>query len=222
MICLTTIGGFAQKPKTEIDINRYPSKPFHMGFTILGSYGRFKINPVNELLLQDSLQSIRSMGFPGFGLGGIANVRMGKYFDFRLLPQLHFNNRNVEYTFNDRIDKIQVESVSFDLPILVKYKSERHSNKRLYVIGGVRLSHDFAALEDKDRGPNRKIVALKQQSISYEFGFGFDIYTHVFKFSPEIKMTNSINNMISQDPYLYNGSIGFLQTRLLQISFHFE
>jgi hypothetical protein len=225
ILFLTVFNLSAQKKKKsnggEIDPLRY-KRPFHMGFSITGDYAKFKLSPAENILFKDSLLSIRTQGFPGFGLGGITNLRLGNYFDLRALPQLHFNQRNLIYTFRDRVDEIQVESVSFDLPILIKYKSERHNNKRLYLIAGVRPSHDFMAREDKQRGPFIRRVAMKKQSLSYEFGFGMDIYTYMFKFSPEIKMTNTITNMISPDQYIYNGSIGLLQSRLFQISLHFE
>lgn len=225
MLLLLPFVALGQKKKRTIGGEINPNddlKPFHMGFSFTTNYGKFKISRDPDLLFQDSLLSMRAQGYPGFGLGGIANLRLGKYFDFRALPQLHFNSRNINYQFRDRSVDISVESVSFDLPLLVKYKSYRHNNFRMYVIGGVRLTHDFAAREDRVRGPFLEVVALKKQSISYEFGVGCDIYTYMFKFSPEIKMTNTITNMISQDPYIYNGSIGMLQSRLLQISFHFE
>ncbi|MCO5253170.1 MAG: PorT family protein [Bacteroidetes bacterium] len=210
-----TLGG-------EIDPLRYERAPFHMGFSIVGDYGKFKIVPVESLLSQDSLLSIRTQGFPGIGFGGIMNLRLSKHWHIRALPQLNFNQRNVFFEFRDRTDMIEVESITFDIPVLIKYQGTRHNNYNMYVIGGVRPSHDFSAKQDKQRGPLIKQVALRKQSISYEFGFGFDIYTTYFKFSPEIKMSNSITNVISKDSYIYNGSINFLQTRLFQISFHFE
>lgn len=224
--CVLYQEGMAQKRKRvqggEIDIHKYATKPFHMGFSLVGGYGKFKIARNDDLKFQDSLLAIRAQGYAGFGFGGIANLKLGKYFDLRSLPQLHFHQRNIEYTFIDRSDNIAVETVAFHLPILVKYKSERHNNKRLYVIAGVNLEHDFAAREDRERGPFVQRIALKKQSVAYEFGFGFDFYTYMFKFSPEIKMTNSLSNKISRDAYAYNGSIGHLQTRIFQISLHFE
>jgi hypothetical protein len=208
----------------EIDPLRYERNVFHMGFSITGNTAKFKLTPTTDFLLQDSLSSIRVQGFPGFGLGGITNLRLGGGFHLRALPQLHFNQRNVNYTFKDRVDVIQVESVSFDIPLLVKYQGKRSNNMNMYVVGGIRPTHDFGAREDRQRGPFIKQLALKKQSLSYEFGFGFDIYTYHFKFSPEFKMSNSITNMIANknDPWAYNGFIHFLQSRLFQISLHFE
>jgi hypothetical protein len=205
----------------EIDPLRY-ERPFWMGFSITANYGQLKIARSEDFKYQDSLLSMRAVGYPGFGLGGITNFHLNTYFDLRMLPQLHFNQRNIMYTFTDRVSDVSLESISFDLPILLRYSSFRHENKRMYVIAGARFSHDFASREDKVRGPFLEVIATKKQFVSYEFGFGFDIYTDMFKFSPEIKMTNSITNMISPDPYIYNGSIGAMQVRLLQISFHFE
>jgi hypothetical protein len=197
-------------------------RPFHMGFSIVGSNAKLKIITSDDFLLQDSLMAMRTRGFPGFAIGGISNLRLGEYFDLRALPQLHFTQRDIFFHFNDRIDKVTVESVSFDLPVLLKYKSKRRANYRVYTIAGVRFTHDFASNEDATRGPFRKMVVLKKRSISYEFGVGMDLYTQMFKFSPEIKMTNSIGNVHSSDPYMYNNSIKRIQTRLFQISLHFE
>jgi hypothetical protein len=168
-----------------------------MGFSIVGSNAKLKIITSDDFLLQDSLMAMRTRGFPGFAIGGISNLRLGEYFDLRALPQLHFTQRDIFFHFNDRIDKV-------------------------YTIAGVRFTHDFASNEDATRGPFRQMVVLKKRSISYEFGVGMDLYTQMFKFSPEIKMTNSIGNVHSSDPYIYNNSIKRIQTRLFQISLHFE
>jgi hypothetical protein len=200
----------------------YDLKKFHMGFSIVGNYAKFKVTPAEDFISRDSVKAINTDGFPGFGLGGIANFRLGNQLDFRLLPQLTFAQRNMVFEFTNKQDKIQVETVSFDLPMLFKYKSVRFNNTRFYVIGGGRVTHDFASNQDAERGPFKPLIALKRTSYHYEFGFGFDFYLIFAKFSPEIKMTNSINNMLSDDPYIYSSSVNRIQGRMFQISLHFE
>ena len=55
-----------------------------------------------------------------------------------------------------------------------------------------------------------------------EIGFGFDFYLEYFKFSPQIKISHGILNIISIDETVYTKSINRLSTNGWMISFTFE
>ncbi|MBC7426204.1 MAG: hypothetical protein H7321_06675 [Bacteroidia bacterium] len=93
---------------------------------------------------------------------------------------------------------------------------------RFYAIAGVRFSHDFASNESTERGPLKPLIALKKNSVYYEYGFGFDYFLIYNPLSIEFKMSNSFTNLLSTDPYIYSSSIGRLQGRLFQVSLHFQ
>jgi len=65
-------------------------------------------------------------------------------------------------------------------------------------------------------------VAFKANSFYYEYGFGYDHYGIWSMISTEFKMSNSITNMLSSDPYIFSSSFERIQSRLFQISFLFH
>lgn len=206
-----------------MDPHIYDLKNWHFGVTIPMNYGKMKLNRSTDFIAQDSIQNIILNGVPGIGLGGIIDRRLGEYFNLRALPALNFHNRQMIYVFKDREDIVDVESVTLDLPINLKYKSALHKKHvRFYTVAGARIGYDFQSRQEEERGPFKKLVALKTFSASYEVGFGFDFYLPFFKFSPEIKMVNTLYNMHSPDEYIYSKGIGSLYPRMFQISFHFE
>ena len=162
----------------------------------------------------------------GFNLGIVSNLRIGKYTDLRFIPTLVFGERHLYYQFidsnqvsNEKIKKI--ESTLIDFPIYIKYKSARYNNFRTYVLGGVKYSLDIAAQEKID-DDGQEIVKLKRDDIMGEIGFGIDYYLEYFKFSPQIKLSYGIVNLLSKDETVYTKSINRLSTNGWMISFTFE
>ena len=178
------------------------------------NYGKMKLNRSTDFIAQDSIQNIILNGVPGIGLGGIIDRRLGEYFNLRALPALNFHNRQMIYVFKDREDIVDVESVTLDLPINLKYKSALHKKHvRFYTVAGARIGYDFQSRQERRARAFQKIGGLKNISASYEVGFGFDFYLPFFKFSPEIKMVNTLYNMHSADEYIYSKGIGSLHPR---------
>jgi hypothetical protein len=200
----------------------YDLKKVHFGVSFVPNYGKAKVVTAADFYIRDSVRSIRPQGFAGFGFGGIMDIRIGKFVTFRYLPQIQFSQRNFVYTFDDRVETAKTETVSLDHNLLFKYHTPRHKNTRFYLIGGVKYSFDFQSNEKAVRAPNRALVPFKQNVFYYEYGFGIDHFGIFALISTEFKMSNSINNVLSTDPYIYCSSIDRIQARLFQISFHFQ
>lgn len=208
--------------KAQQNLPLYDLKSAHFGFGIIANQAKLKTTLASNFHLQDSVRHVVNKGFPGIGIAGLLNLKISNKFDFRIVPGLTLTQRNIDFVFEDRTDEVVIETVSFDMPVLLKYKSQRYKNTRFYVIGGLRYSHDFQSDEDTERGPFKKLVPIKKSQLSYEFGIGLDLYMEYFKFSPEIKMSNGINNVLSKDQYVYTNAFDGIFTRLLNITFFFE
>ena len=115
----------------------------------------------------------------------------------------------------------RIESTLIDFPLYIKYKSARYNNYRTYVLAGVKYSLDIASQENiNDEG--QEIVKLKRDDLMGEIGFGIDYYLEYFKFSPEIKLSYGILNLLSEDETIYTKSINCLSTNGWMLSFTFE
>jgi len=197
-------------------------RKIHFGFTLGTNFSNFKYEFSPKFYDNKDLLKVDIIRYPGITLGAIADLHFGEYFDLRALPSLVLSERRVTYTFATNSRTLSVESVFFELPTLVKFKSLRHGNLRFYVIGGGKFSYDFSSDAKSIRDPNNPILAIKPITYSYEFGCGLDMYFYFFKFSPEIKMSKGINNIL--DPYhdVYSNIFNKIFSNFIFISLHFE
>lgn len=204
--------------------NYWSKKKIRFGFTLGLTSNDFKIRMSENFLNIDTLQSVDIKRFPGFILGGIVDYKMSKHLNLRLLPSLALGQRNVIYNFtkaeNNR--EVKIESVYLEVPLLLKYRTRRFGNYGFYVVAGGKYSYDLASNIDANRSLADPVVAVVPHSFSYEIGFGFDIYFPYFKFSPEIKVTNSINNVLVKDGFVYTEAFDGFWSRIINFSFHFE
>lgn len=209
----------------QLNMPNYDSKKkIHFGFTLALNSNDFRLRMHENFLNIDTLQRVSIKRFPGFILGGIANWRINDNFDLRVLPSIAFAQRNISYTFvnpaNNRT--VKIESVYLEVPLLIKFKTKRFRNHRFYTIAGVKYSYDLASNIDANRSLADPVVAVYPNSLSYEVGCGLDIYFPYFKFSPEIKLTNSFTNVLVKDGYVYTEAFDGLWSRIFNFSFHFE
>ena len=229
IILLLFIGSnfsYGQRIMKPQNLVNYDFKKLHFGFTLGINELNFNIKKNSNTLTNDTLLTLLSNSQKGFNLGIVSNLRIGKFTDLRFIPTLVFGERNLNYGFIDsngvsdeRVKKI--ESTLIDFPIYIKYKSARYNNFRTYVIGGIKYSIDVAS-QDKIDDEGQEIVKLKKNDLMGEIGFGFDFYLEYFKFSPQIKLSYGILNLLSEDETVYTQSINHLSTNGWMISFTFE
>jgi hypothetical protein len=172
----------------------------------------------------DTLNSITTTNFPGLGVGGIMNFHLTEFWDLRTMAIVQvMAQRNLTYHFKGGNDKVAVlQSTYFEVPLLLKYKSERHKNFRFYVIGGLGYRYNFSNDAETDRSATKPVVGLRASTFNYDVGFGLDLYYPYFKFSPEIKLSNDLMNALVKDGYIYTNTLNGLYPKLIQLSFHFE
>ena len=216
----------AQRFSSPQNLARYDNKKMHFGFSLgINSLDfRIKYNP--DIMFKDSLFVLESQNQKGFNLGIVSNFRIGKYTDFRFIPSLVFGERHLIYSFADsnaviRTEKKVIKSTLLDFPLIIKYKSARYNNFRSFVIFGVKYSMDIASQEDID-DEGDVIIKLKKNDILGEIGFGMDFYLEYFKFSPQLKISGGILNLLSKDNSVYTTSIKNLRTNGWMLSFTFE
>ena len=213
----------AMNLSAQSNLEQYDNKVLHFGFTLSTNSGRLQINRNTSAFAMDTLKSVNQTAFPGIGLGAITNLHLGSNFDLRLLfPSISFVQRNLNYQFENSKKTTEIESAYCDASLLLKFKSDRRKNVRVYVIGGLRASYDLASTTDQDRSVTKPVVSLNAFTTGYEFGAGLDVYFEYFKFSPEIKFCNSFNSAMYKDGYIYTDLLQGLTPQLVQISLHFE
>jgi hypothetical protein len=212
----------------------------HFGFTFQYISSEFKflkksdwqepfqsIDEEGALFTGKRLRSLSSKPSPGFGIGFVVNQRLGENADVRLTPTLVFNDRLAYYEFEgeEAIIEKKVQSTMVEFPLGIKLKSDRRNNFRAYIIGGAKYSIDIGSkkkINDASFGAMEKFLKNKKNFLSYEAGFGFDLYFEYFKMSPEIKLSYALNDILKNDPSPYSKPIDKLMLRHVTFSLFFE
>jgi hypothetical protein len=238
-----SISLMAQMPKVKNDPT-HDDRPVHFGFSIGLNTMDFNIRQsrlgLDTMVLTDVV-SLR----PGFQVHAISNFKLGKYFDFRILPGISFGGeREISYINLNGGNTIQtdslvrIESNFLEMPFLIKYKAKRINNFRPFIIGGTNLRFDLAATK-KTWGTsqkNKSLVLLNVFDGYYEIGFGVDFYLQYFKFSVELKYSVGVTDVLKRslkdsdegrayppaEYAVYTDVIDRINSRMFMVSFHFE
>jgi hypothetical protein len=211
----------AQKSKQE-NLPYYDGRRIHYGF-LMGIHRSYFNITYSQKFIQNELDSLESIMPPpriGFDLGFIVNLRVIEFFDIRITPKVGFYEYMVEYNFKDNSQIHQlVEATLVDIPILLKYKSIKWGNSRIYIIGGIMPG--YQASGNKKDTEERKLQT-SDFNLNAELGFGFDFYLPLFKFSPEIRFSRGLVNMLQKDPFGYSEGIDRLNTNIFTFYLLFE
>lgn len=214
---------YAQAPRPE-NLRKYDRQWIHFGFLLGINHADFNIQTNRK---HPSVYVVESIGDNGFSLGIVSNLRLGLYFDLRLIPTLSFSQRSLEYTLLDKNNTLvtrikKVESTFLEFPLDLKYKSVRINNGRAYILGGLRYSLDLASQKNVEK-ENDELVKLKSNDFSYEVGFGIDFYMKYFKLSPVIVLAIGTNDiLIKEEGNIFSETIDRLSSKILQVSLTFE
>ena len=219
LICLI-FNSYGQRELPQNNPN-YDMQTYHFGF-ILG-YSQQKLNiRYSEFMnnYNDYLQ-ILSDYEPGFNVGIIMDFKIKNNFNIRVTPSFNFTDQKIYYnSVNYSVSQPQNSGLSnFELPIYLKYRSDRVNNGRLYVLLGPKLSIDMSSFEKLSDNEN---LEFKSQNYSLDIGFGIDIYFKYFKFAPEIKYSYGITNILEKQHNEYDNYLNSLSSRSLLISLTFE
>jgi hypothetical protein len=163
---------------------------------------------------------VNPVGTPGITLGFITNLRLHDQVDLRFLPGVSFFQRGVELDFAGGGSATEmIENTYLDLPLLIKFRSQRRENFRVYVIGGAKYSAEIGA---RRRERTEQQLRTVPQDFCLEFGFGFDIYFEMFKFAPEIRFSRGFANLLNDDPNIYAESLLNLNSHTVTLYLNFE
>ncbi|MEP2773440.1 MAG: porin family protein [Fulvivirga sp.] len=170
----------------------------------------------------DDLYAINPEWSAGFTLGFIVNLNLADFLDFRLLPQVSFYEHLLVYERldNPNINEL-VETTVVEFPLLLKYKSERRGNFRMYFVGGVKPGLEASGKNDIDEISDKNID-IKAVNVSADVGFGLDIYYPLFKFSPEIRFSKGITNMLGSEDNFFGEGIDRLNTNTITLYLLFQ
>lgn len=186
------------------------------GFFLAGHNSSYRITYADAFVdpnanVSPTVRAIFPRYSPGFSLGFIGMLRFHDQVQMLFTPKVGFYefktevhyfppdfqptpgtpNNSEDVIINSDIVTLNSESTMVELPLLFKYRSQRFNNTRMYFLGGA--SYQFRTKTQEEA--NLEELVTTGQDFTIELGMGFEIYFKYFKFAPEIRFSNGLNNL---------------------------
>lgn len=211
----------------SLNIPYYDSKPLHYGFILGIHYATLRINYSNYFAKNEdsTIALLPQRTFSNFAVGMIIDLPVADQWNFRFTPtvglyEYSITHKQLERSTGKYIDtQVPLESVFFDFPILLKYKSLRRNNNRMYMVGGIVPSIKVGGRKQRD---NREAFGMEDYNLEITYGLGWDHYFSFFKFAPELRFSHGIANMNLRNQSIYFKNIERMTTHKVSLLFHFE
>lgn len=219
----------AQRFTKPLNLPKLDRKTIYFGFHLGVNTMPMGIRPVANPGMVDSVYRIELQNQGGFTMGLLGNLKIHEYINFRFLPSLSFGSRKFRYTIRQTVDTTSliydvhkgVESTYLEMPLILRFKSARLNNVRVFVDTGVKYSFDLSSKAGTDdKGGN--LLKLRRNDLSYELGWGINFYLQYFKFSPSLRVSWGFLNVKYPEKHMYSASIERLYSRMLLLTFYFE
>ncbi|HHH52776.1 MAG TPA: PorT family protein [Bacteroidetes bacterium] len=210
--------------RSLINYMYHKSKPYYFGISMGYDKSNLFLKRSNYFIQDDKYLIVEPHKGVGFHVQMIVNLKLGDDFDLRVLPGFSFADKKIDY-YGDVSGKLtndkRFESVFIDVPFLVRYKSMPYNDMRLYVMAGVKYTYDVNS--NSNARNNQDLIKISPHDFQFEVGGGFQFFFPYFIFSPEIKLSSGIGNVLLYDEELKESKVlDKVLTNLLSISFHFE
>jgi len=208
------------------NLPKYDKQYVHFGMSLGVNTMDFTIKPNKNIYLSDSVYSVENYRTPGFNINIVMNYNIYDKLSLRLLPGLIFGERDLRYVIKDSDSSfstvlMKIESNFIDLPLVLKYKSDRLNNFRVYLLGGGSFKYDLAA-KDQIKPEERPMIRLVKPDLYYEVGGGLDFFLEYFKFAIELKFVVGIRNVLVYDNSQFTSTIDRMNSKMVILSFLFE
>lgn len=202
----------------------FQKKPYYFGLSLGVNSTGYKVNHSSDFINNDSVYIAEGNSGSGLNLHMIANLKIGNYFDFRVSPGFSFAERTFMFTkpeLGEKPVERKLESVFLDVPFVLRFKSKPYHDMRLYVLAGLKYSYDVAS-NAKSR-KSESLVKISPHDFQYEFGAGMQFFFPFFIFSPEIKISRGLGNILIYNHDLNDSRIlENVSSSIVTISFQFE
>lgn len=215
----------AQFSKGNHNFREFQAKAYYFGLTFGYNKSNFQLLQSKKFILNDSFNIAEGLGGPGLNVSIVANMKLGEYFDFRFLPGFSFVGRKFFYVNAvDEIEQIRsIESVLVQMPLQVRFKSDPFHDMRMFVLAGAKYTYDVASNARIRMEQANRIIRISPHDFALEVGAGCQFFLPFFIFSPEIKYSQGIGNILIYNSNLSQSTVlEKVLSRTFTISLHFE
>ncbi len=202
-------------------LERYDDKLIHYGFFFAAPVTRFNVGYSPAFITSDSSYRIYSPNRGSFRVGFVVNAHLTNRFDLRLTPAVSLFSREVQYDYPGGTSRTETrESTWVDFPLLLKYKSERRNNSRMYLLAGGAFSVETNVRRKENVGTSR--LSTGTMDFAVEYGVGFEQFFEYFKFAPELRFSHGLINLYRPSGNIASVGINRLTTHSVTLYLNFE
>jgi hypothetical protein len=215
----------AQFNKGNVNFRQFQNKAYYFGLTFGYNYSNFQLQHSQRFILNDSFNITEGLGGPGLNVSMVTNMKLGDYFDFRFLPGFSFVGRKFYYVgATDQIEQVKsIEGVLVQAPLQVRFKSQPFHDMRMFVLAGAKYTYDVASNSRIRKEQANRIIRISPHDFSVEVGAGAQFFFPFFIFSPEIKYSQGIGNILIYNSKLTQSTVlEKVFSKTFTISLHFE
>ena len=204
------------------NLPNFDARPYHFGFILSANSSDFNYAIADSVA--DDFRGVTNLPQAGFNMHLMASYTLSRHLRLRFVPGLSFQDRGLNYVIQGSNDVVKrTEAVNLDIPLLLKWRTDRVDNVAAYALFGVKYARDFQSQEDVNQQlQSDNILRLKSGNIAADFGAGIDIFLPYFKFSIQAKTEHGLHNVLIPDDSIYATPLDFLRTRSFVLSFCFE
>ncbi len=196
----------------------YDDKPIHYGFLVGMPVTRFSIRHNQEVMSADSIQRIFSPNVANIRMGFSINGFLSDRFDVRTTPSVSLYTRKLTYQMDPANRDLKRESTWIEVPLLLKYKSQRRVNTRMYLLAGFTFGLETNIKQKRNR--NFDQLDTRNKDFSLDYGIGLEQFLEFSKFTPELRFSHGLVNMLSPDSG--HPAMERLRTHTVTLYLHFE
>lgn len=212
----------AQNTLSE-NLGDYDAQWIHYGFLIGVHSSKYRTQYADAFATaaQDSIHSVVPASMPGWKVGFVVDMYLTPYLSFRVLPTVGFYEQSLKYRYTDGTSTTLLKDATMvELPLLLKYKSARRGNVAMYAVGGITPALEASGKSDEI--DNTESIELRNVDCAITAGIGFDLYFPLFKFSPEVRYSWGMRNMLVPDGNQYSASLKKLTYQNITFYITFE
>lgn len=205
-----------------LNMEDHDDKLYYFGLSFGANMSSLKIRPSERFVLDDSIKVVQPGWGPGFHIGIMGNLRLNRFIDLRLVPMIAFAEKTLSVTSRSNIiEEKRMESIYTQIPLQLKFKSDRLQNFRFYGLLGGRFDYDLAS-NVRSRSSN-ELIRIKPVNFSSEIGFGLEFFYPNFIIAPEIKISQSFLNEHFPDNTIYlSNMVDRINTRMITFSIQIQ
>lgn len=228
LLTVLTWPAAAQLQTIELHLLHYDyARKWRFGFTLGGHIFDYAIKNSEKPVFGDvPLMAEVTVPGAGFNINGIVDYRLIRNWHLRSGFGICFGQRELNFyqgVNGPLVHSSQYDSYYIEVPLLLKFSANRHSNFRPYLIAGAAARYNLGGKVNPSKGV---VIGVAPFEPFYEGGFGFDWFFYYFKLSFEVKYSGGLTNVksgnIAEGFEAYGDAISRMNSRMILFSFHFE